>query len=104
LATNFTANGIIIQPKFAVKQRRYRLRLLNIGPARWYEVLGWPTARGSSSPKPFLADLQRWQSAAQSAPSSTASRMSVRRAAPTWSSTSNDLVKREEVQPRRSIS
>jgi len=32
LGDKFTANGII-QPKFAVKQRRYRLRLLNIGPA-----------------------------------------------------------------------
>src|SRR5882672_1875006 len=51
LGDKFTANGII-QPKFAVKQRRYRLRLLNIGPARWYEF--WVAdSKGKFIAKPF---------------------------------------------------
>jgi len=51
LGDKFTANGII-QPKFAVKQRRYRLRLLNIGRARWYEF--WVAdSKGKFIAKPF---------------------------------------------------
>jgi FtsP/CotA-like multicopper oxidase with cupredoxin domain len=50
LGDKFTANGII-QPRFPVKQRRYRLRLLNIGPSRWYEF--WLTDGKKFIAKPF---------------------------------------------------
>ncbi len=35
-ATRFCANGAI-KPKLSVLARRYRLRLYNPGPSRWYE-------------------------------------------------------------------
>jgi FtsP/CotA-like multicopper oxidase with cupredoxin domain len=50
LGDKFSANGII-QPKFSVKQRRYRLRLLNIGPSRWYEF--WLSDGKNLITKPF---------------------------------------------------
>jgi FtsP/CotA-like multicopper oxidase with cupredoxin domain len=50
LGDKFTANGII-QPKFAVVQRRYRLRLYNLGPSRFYEF--WLTDGTNFIPKPF---------------------------------------------------
>ena len=40
LGDKFTVNGAI-QPFFNVKKRRYRLRLYNPGPARWYEFALW---------------------------------------------------------------
>ncbi|HET7880694.1 MAG TPA: multicopper oxidase domain-containing protein [Acetobacteraceae bacterium] len=36
LGDRFCANGVI-QPHFDVEQKRYRLRLYNPGPSRWYE-------------------------------------------------------------------
>jgi FtsP/CotA-like multicopper oxidase with cupredoxin domain len=45
LGDRFCANGAI-QPKFTVSKRRYRLRLYNPGPSRWYQfALTDPTGR-----------------------------------------------------------
>jgi FtsP/CotA-like multicopper oxidase with cupredoxin domain len=45
LGDRFTANGAI-QPKMTVQQRRYRLRLYNPGPSRWYQfALTDPTGK-----------------------------------------------------------
>lgn len=50
LGDRFTANGII-QPKFTVAQRRYRLRLYNLGPSRFDEF--WLTDGKHFIAKPF---------------------------------------------------
>jgi FtsP/CotA-like multicopper oxidase with cupredoxin domain len=50
LGDKFTANGII-QPFFKVQQRRYRLRLYNAGPSRFYEF--WITDGKKFIGKPF---------------------------------------------------
>jgi FtsP/CotA-like multicopper oxidase with cupredoxin domain len=50
LGDKYTANGII-QPFFEVKQRRYRLRLYNAGPSRWYEF--WITDGKNFISQPF---------------------------------------------------
>jgi FtsP/CotA-like multicopper oxidase with cupredoxin domain len=50
LGDKFLVNGKI-QPFFEVEPRRYRFRVLNSGPSRWYQV--FLTDRGSNTQIPF---------------------------------------------------
>ena len=59
LGDRFLANGAI-QPFFDVKKCRYRLRLYNPGPSRWYEFALYDGSKLAA----VLADQQRRQSAA----------------------------------------
>jgi FtsP/CotA-like multicopper oxidase with cupredoxin domain len=65
LGDKFTVNGII-QPFFSVRKRKYRLRLLNSGPSRWYEFFlsnGQPfiqiASDGNLLPRPVVRQSVR---------------------------------------------